>query len=229
MNHSPTVAGLTPERTNRLGDGVYKTLLNELVSGAIEPGSRIMIDRLARIFNVSQTPIREALLRLEAQGLVTKTHLVGYRAAERMTRQRFEDLYEMRLLLEPFAAQKCVERATDEQVEKMLHQADAMNGLLGQETYAAFAQQDAELHEFIAACSGNELLHDSLSALHSHLHLFRLQFSARGTSDALAEHDLVVSAIRDRNAPAASAAMQAHIEHSRDRLLASYSARAGKK
>jgi len=134
----------------------------------------------------------------------------------------------MRLLLEPFAAQMCAERATDEQVETLLHQADAMNGLLGQDSYAAYAQQDAELHEFIAACSGNELLHDGLSALHSHLHLFRLQFSARGTSDALAEHGLVLTAIKERNAPAASATMRAHIEHSRDRLLASYSERAGK-
>ena len=113
-------------------------------------------------------------------------------------------------------------------LRRCYNQADAMNGLLGQDSYAAYAQQGAELHEFIAACSGNELLHDGLSALHSHLHLFRLQFSARGTSDALAERGLVLTAIKERNAPAASATMRAHIEHSRDRLLASYSERAGK-
>ena len=70
----------------------------------IAPGSRITVDNLVRELNVSQTPIREALGRLEGEGLVIKTHLIGYSAAPQISRRRFDELYELRLLLEPEAA-----------------------------------------------------------------------------------------------------------------------------
>ena len=209
-------------RPGRLGDSVYDTLLNELLSGSIEPGSRIMIDRLSRSLGVSQSPIREALLRLEAQGLVTKTHLVGYRAAERMSRRQFEELYEMRLLLEPFAVSGCARLATETQLVKLERMTKEMRQQSGRGSYASFAQQDAEFHEFIASCGGNSLVHDSLSALHGHLHLFRLHFNTQGTSEALREHEQILAAIKERNAEDAAALMKRHIENSRDRLLNAY-------
>ncbi|MBT1002015.1 GntR family transcriptional regulator [Paenarthrobacter sp. DKR-5] len=212
-------------RLGRLGDGVYDTLLNELLSGSIEPGSRIMIDRLSRTLGVSQTPIREALLRLEAQGLVTKTHLVGYRAAERMSRRQFEDLYEMRLLLEPFAATRCAQLASDAQLKALENMTGEMTRHSGRGSYASFAQQDAEFHEFIASCGGNALVHESLSALHGHLHLFRLQFNTQGTAQALREHEQILAAIKNRAPETAAALMKKHIENSRHRLLDAYEKR----
>lgn len=209
-------------RGGRLGDGVYETLLNELLSGSIEPGSRIMIDRLSRTLGVSQSPIREALLRLEAQGLVTKTHLVGYRAAERMSRDQFEELYEMRLLLEPFAASRCAQRATDAQLEALERKTVEMKEQAGHGSYAAFAQQDAQFHELVAACGGNSLVHDSLSALHGHLHLFRLHFNTQGTNEAMREHEQILAAIKDRSPETAAGLMKQHIENSRDRLIDAY-------
>jgi DNA-binding GntR family transcriptional regulator len=206
----------------RLGDGVYNTLLDELLSGAIEPGSRIMIDRLSRTLGVSQSPIREALLRLEAQGLVTKTHLVGYRAADRMTRQQFEDLYEMRLLLEPFAARRCAQRAADSQLGELERMTEDMERDSGHGSYASFARQDAAFHEFIAACGGNLLVQDSLAALHGHLHLFRLRFNTQGTTQAMREHEQILSALKDRDPELAEALMKQHIVNSRERLLNAY-------
>lgn len=218
----PEPAGGSRRRVGRLGDNVYETLLNELLSGSIEPGARIMIDRLSRSLGVSQSPIREALLRLEAQGLVTKTHLVGYRAAERMSRHQFEELYEMRLLLEPFAVSRCARLAADSQIEALEHMTSEMRRQSGRSSYALFAQQDAEFHEFIASCGGNSLVSDSLSALHGHLHLFRLQFNTQGTSEALREHEQILAAIKERNSEGAAALMKRHIENSRDRLLDAY-------
>lgn len=215
-------AGGSSRRPGRLGDSVYDTLLNELLSGSIEPGARIMIDRLSRSLGVSQSPIREALLRLEAQGLVTKTHLVGYRAAERMSRRQFEELYEMRLLLEPFAVGGCARLATDAHIGTLERMTSDMRQQSGKGTYASFAQQDAEFHEFIASCGGNALVHDSLSALHGHLHLFRLQFNTQGTSEALREHEQILAAIKEHDPEGAADLMKRHIEHSRDRLLKAY-------
>jgi DNA-binding GntR family transcriptional regulator len=88
------------KRHIRLGTEIYDLLFGQLMSLRLPPGSRITVDNLARELGVSQTPIREALGRLEMEGLVIKTHLVGYSAAPQLNRQQFEELYELRLLLE---------------------------------------------------------------------------------------------------------------------------------
>ncbi len=93
-------------RPNSLADDVYDAIFAQLMALKIPPGSRITVDNLVKEFNVSHTPIREALGRLEGEGLVLKTHLVGYHAAPQITRRRFDELYELRLLLEPYSAAK---------------------------------------------------------------------------------------------------------------------------
>src|ERR1700735_4414843 len=100
---------ITPEpplRRASLGDDVYDALLTRLISLKIAPGARITVDGLVKDLGVSQPPTRAALVRLEAEGLVVKTHLVGYSAAPLPSRRRFEQIYELRLVLEPLAAAK---------------------------------------------------------------------------------------------------------------------------
>src|SRR4051812_10810655 len=70
------------------------------------PGDRLNIDALARQLAVSPTPVREALARLESDGLVRKRPLIGYTVAPVLTRQEFEELYDMRLILETAAARR---------------------------------------------------------------------------------------------------------------------------
>ncbi|MGY5036823.1 GntR family transcriptional regulator [Streptomyces sp. 900116325] len=78
----------------------------------IDPGSRVTIDVLARELGVSQTPIRDTLSRMEAEGLVVRVPNAGYRFTPQITRHRFEDMLELRLLLEPAAARRSAERAS---------------------------------------------------------------------------------------------------------------------
>jgi DNA-binding GntR family transcriptional regulator len=122
--------GMPPGRSRgRLADEVYDTLLGQLMSLRIEPGSRVTIDALARELGVSQTPIRDALNRMEAEGLVVRVPHAGYRIPPQITRHRFEDMLEVRLLLEPAAARRCAERASSEQVaglQRMLEESEAL-------------------------------------------------------------------------------------------------------
>src|SRR5262245_61848983 len=94
------------QRQRGLPDDGHGARFNNWMSLQIAPGSRITVDGLVRELEVSHTPIREALGRLEGEGLVVKTHLVGYSAAPQITRRQFEELYELRLLLEPDAARR---------------------------------------------------------------------------------------------------------------------------
>src|SRR5690606_2816677 len=109
-------AGLRPAS---MVDNVYEHIYHKLMALEIAPGARIPIDVLAREMGVSQTPVREALNRLEREGLVRKEHLIGYSAAPQWTRKQFEDLYAFRLLLEPQAARLAAQNMTPQALESL--------------------------------------------------------------------------------------------------------------
>jgi DNA-binding GntR family transcriptional regulator len=215
------VAGLL-RRPARLGDEVYSAIFSRIMALEIAPGARISVDALARELGVSQTPIREALARLESEGLVVKTHLVGYSAAPQMSAAQFNDLYELRLQLEPFAAGKAAQLMPDAvvgQLEGLCADMGALAQNDGLGAYAQFAQLDMAFHDQIAASTANRLVVDALGRMHTHVHLFRLVFDTQVTAAALDEHRRVVAAIRQRDGAAAQAAMVAHIEASRARFM----------
>lgn len=210
-----------PARPHRLADNVYRTLLGRLVSNGIEPGSRITVDGISRELSVSQTPVREALTRLEADGLVTKIHLIGYRATLPLDRHRFDDLFAMRLLLEPAAAAGSASRRTEEVCVALRASAATMSEMTSDvklSNYGAFALEDARFHDLIASSCGNELLRETLTRLHAHVHLFRLHYHAVVPIAAISEHEVILDAIAARAPRAASAAMRRHVQQSRGRL-----------
>jgi DNA-binding GntR family transcriptional regulator len=209
-------------RPPRLGEEVYNAIYAQLMSLKIAPGGRISVDNLVRELGVSQTPIREALSRLEAQGLVIKTHLIGYSAAPQLDRQRLEQLYDLRLLVEPHAAARAAEAMSDEAIASLEAIDVEMRSIRNGDArlaYGQFAQSDGMFHDMIALGSGNALIHETLARLHTHVHLFRLYFHARATSDANAEHALIIRSIKARDPNAAERAMRQHIERSRTRFM----------
>jgi DNA-binding GntR family transcriptional regulator len=171
------------QRHRGLADDVYGAIFNKLMSLEISPGARITVDVLVRELEVSQTPIREALGRLEGEGLVVKTHLVGYSASQQITRQRFNEIYELRLLLEPDGARRAAQRVSEDQMRKLEDDAEQMRNLDSRErsSYSRFARLDADLHDTIMKIAGNELIRHTLTHLHTHFHIFRLMFHARVT------------------------------------------------
>lgn|SRR5690606_9314172 len=215
-----TSTALLIKRPSRLGDEVYNAIYAQLMSLKIPPGGRLSVDSLVRELGVSQTPIREALSRLEAQGLVVKTHLVGYSAAAQMDANRFEQLYQLRLLLEPFAAAQAAGNMSEDAITALASHAAAMapDGGDADIAYSRFAQWDSEFHNMVAGGSGNELIQETLARLHIHVHLFRLVYHARAAAAAIEEHALVIDAIRRRDPAAAEAAMAAHIQRSKERF-----------
>ncbi|MBX3529671.1 MAG: GntR family transcriptional regulator [Rhizobiaceae bacterium] len=205
-----------------LAEEVYEAILARLTALKIAPGARITVDGLARELSVSQTPIREALGRLEGEGLVVKTHLIGYSAAPHMTRRRFEELYELRLMLEPAIAAIATGRLTTERLDALR----AMAGIMSRRRrgdarlrYSAFARQDAIFHDRIAEIAGNELVRRTLEHQHVHFHIFRLVEHSQVTEAALEEHETLLAAFAAGDEAAAEHAMRVHIERSRDRLL----------
>ena len=205
-----------------LTEEVYETILARLTALEIAPGARITVDGLARELNVSQTPIREALGRLEGEGLVVKTHLIGYSAAPAMTRHRFEELFELRLMLEPTIAARAAARVTADNLSSLRAMFDLMSKRRRGDSrlrYSAFARQDAIFHDRIAEIAGNELVRRTHFHQHTHFHIFRLVEHSDVTEAALEEHGVLLAALASGDSEAAGQAMRIHIERSRDRLF----------
>ena len=208
-----------------LGDEVYEVLLAEVISFALPPGERLSVDGLSRRLGVSQTPIRAALIRLEAEGLVVKKQNIGYSVAPQLSGSRFREIYEFRLLLEPALAALAAERVSAADLAKIESLNAEMASLTSEDThanYSKFALLDSAFHSRIAEASGNSVAVDALERLYTHMHLFRLRYHATIAMQAVKEHVAIVDALRQRDPQTANNAMRVHIETSRERMQPFY-------
>ncbi|MEU5849710.1 GntR family transcriptional regulator [Saccharopolyspora shandongensis] len=207
-----------------LADSVYEAVKAMIMDHEIKPGERVGIDAIARTLDVSPTPVREALSRLTADGLVTKRSLAGYRATELLTPQGLEELFEMRLLLEPRAAALAAENCDDEHLDRIEELLERMRAVpYSGERYAGygdFAALDQLFHDTIAEAGGRRLLADAVQRLHSHLHIFRLGGIAGAGQLTVAEHDRILRALLRRNPDRAFGAMTEHLTLSLERQRA---------
>jgi DNA-binding GntR family transcriptional regulator len=205
-----------------LSDDVYETVKGLIMDSVVEPGTRLNIDALTRELGISQTPIRESLARLESDGLVIKEPLRGYRVSSRLTREEFEDLFEFRLHLEPWAAGRAAERASADDLvrlkDEMLSYTEVPDRS-DHNSYKAMAAHDQRFHDLVLELARNDTARQSFARTHCHLHLFRLYYGRGIATKALREHKAIVAAVRRGEPSAASAAMRTHIEASRSRLL----------
>ncbi|MFY1672917.1 GntR family transcriptional regulator [Plantactinospora sp. WMMB334] len=220
---------LRPARRTTLADDVYESVRALLMDHAVAPGERINIDALARRLEVSPTPVREALARLESDGLVRKRPLAGYTAAPLLTRAEFDELVEMRLILETASARRVADRFADRpdagaagELTRLRREAELPGQVPGTEGFAAiaaFTSQDARFHHLLAEWSGNRMLHAAVVRLRAHLHLFRLHFPAAHHGTSAREHLRIVDAVATGDPDAAGTAMRDHLLAAADRHL----------
>lgn len=212
---------LRPARRQILTDNVYETVKGLVMDHHISPGSRVNIDALARELQVSPTPLREALARLESDGLVTKEPLRGYSTTPLLERKQLDDLYELRLLLEPPAAAKAAANITPEGRARLQAELDTCSEAPPAGEYDAYkemAAHDTRFHDLIMQLSGNTAMRDALERTHMHLHLFRLYYGSGIGMKALKEHQRIVRAIGSGNEERAAAAMRSHLETAKKRF-----------
>lgn len=208
-----------------LVDDVYDAVLGLLMDRVLEPGSRVNIDAVARELDVSPTPVREALTRLEAEGLVAKRALKGYVAAPLLDAAGLADLFDMRRLLEPEAARRAATRLEAADAETLAASVAALDDAAHEQDddehyqgYRRFIDEDLRFHHLIARASGSPLLWDAVVRLRAHMHLYRLNFRHDFAADTVHEHEAVLEALRAGDADRAAAAMRTHIDRSYGRL-----------
>ncbi|HWA80990.1 MAG TPA: GntR family transcriptional regulator [Acetobacteraceae bacterium] len=205
----------------------YDAVKAMILDQEIPPRAHIAIDLLAQTLGVSQTPIREAMARLEGDGLVVREENGRLHVADVLDRAGFEQLYVMRLALEPLAAAFAAEAATQAEILSLRETIAQMGASAGQGSsagYAPFLGADTAFHEGIARAGGNRFLADAVHHLHSH-HRLAFLYRNRGVTDwqvARGEHVRIAEAIAGRDPEQAAAMMRAHIERSREVLRAGF-------
>jgi DNA-binding GntR family transcriptional regulator len=209
-----------PER-NLLADDVYQILKEGLLSRRIVPGARLNLDQLARELHVSNTPVRQALARLESDGLVTKEPFRGFAASQLLDSRAIAELYEFRLLIEPPSAA----RAARQRGEADLAELDALCDVEDIRRLVAdpsaqdeVGQRDAEFHGCIARQAGNKLVAENLTAALNRMRPYTLYHRHGAGEQAWEEHRTIAAAIRNADSDAAAAAMRHHLTNGRDRI-----------
>ncbi len=221
MSSSTSSPAVLPPVRAALVDGVYEAIKTWIMDSVRGPGVRANIDALARALDVSPTPVREALVRLDAEGFVTKEQSRGYTVTAPLTASQVADLYEFRLLLEPWAAGRAADRVDAAAGQRLFDELATCPDAPADdsyETYRALTAHDQRFHDLILEVAGNDEARRAFASTNCHVHLFRLSYGRGMGVEALREHRAVAEAIVGGDNAAAAAAMAAHLTQSSDRI-----------
>jgi len=199
----------------------YRQLLEAILNGSLKPGSRIREVELADWLAISRTPVREALRRLESEGLICNAPHQGMSIAE-LDYQAVMELYQMREVLEGTAAHLAARQASDAEVFNLRELYQQQQTLL--DDPVAQAINNRAFHNALYHAAHNRYLLKSLNSLRDAMALLgatTYQLSGRSET-ALHEHESVLLAIENRDSLAAEQAARDHIraaQRARIRLL----------
>lgn len=193
------------------GQGAYAVLLDEIWSGKLPSGARLTETEIATRLNISRTPVREAIRRLEADGLVSHIPRSGA-VVRQLTYPEVMELYEMRWVLEGTAARLAARSASIVEIDEL----DAINTEMADAIgdSARLFVLNRQFHNTLIAAARNRYLVRSVRAIDTTLSILgpsTLEESDRARA-AITEHSAVVEALRKRDSSAAENMMRAHID-----------------
>jgi DNA-binding GntR family transcriptional regulator len=219
--HGP-VLGPPPVRET-VAAAAYRRLREAILAGRIPMGSRINEAELAAEWGISRTPIRDALRRLEADGLVQASPGRGM-VVPVLSRSDVEELYGLREGLEGMAARLAAERATPPFLAQLNTLLKTYGAALKRDDLAQLIQVDAALHDAVAQMSQNRRLEQAALAARLRLHgINGRSFALRGRAGrTFREMATLVAAIRTRNPVRAESGMRAHLAGLRADVLAAF-------
>ncbi|WGF86740.1 GntR family transcriptional regulator [Marinivivus vitaminiproducens] len=201
-----------------LADQVVHVLQERILDRVYAPGARLNIDALARELDLSSTPIREALSRLSAKGLVTASSFAGYSVAPVPSRAWFEQLLTYRILTEGWAARALAKRRAPAPIARMRQSLKALERASGGRRARDFIpanKADQAFHEAMLEGAGNAILAEAVRNLHPHLHHARLFAKVpQDITPVKAEHRAILEAIEAGDEDAAERALTAHLQAS---------------
>lgn len=194
---------------------IYRELRREIIMGHRNPGERFTVEVIARHYDTSVTPVRDALQMLSQEGLVTIKPRSGY-FVSRITLKELRDMLELRRILEVAAIERAVLRITDDQIAQLKN---VHAGYTGDDdaSYDRYTDENRRFHYLLAEASGNHELASMLGHLHDRLARFMVMRQGGRSQDIT--HAKIVAALEDHNVEVARRALLDEIDTSRDTIL----------
>ncbi len=160
MNNSVFQPALRPLASDHIATEIEKAI----IGGGLRPGAKLALNDLAKQFNVSMIPVREALNRLSAQGLITRKPNVGTFVVE-LTMREMEQILEIRIPLEGLAARFAASRSNPADIESLRGTVAKMAETLSNGDFTAYSTQDVKFHQKLWTCSQNPFLEKALATM----------------------------------------------------------------
>jgi DNA-binding GntR family transcriptional regulator len=199
---------------------VYEELKLLIVQGKIKPGMRLMEEELAEDMGVSRTPIREAIRKLEKEGLITIEPRRGAYVSQ-LSKQDMLEILEVRQNVEGFAAELAAKRITEEEKIKLKNIADEYEKAVSENDMAAMIKADTTFHHTIVEATRNKLLIQMVEQLQELVLRFRyLYYDNFKRSEKMAEeHKLIYQAVLEGNSDVAKESADVHISRLKDLIM----------
>ena len=197
-----------------LRDVVFNTLRQAILKGELGPGERLMEIQLAERLGGSRTPIREAIRKLELEGLVLMIPRKGAEVAK-ISEKSLRDVLELRRSLEELAIELACQRMTEEEIDELEDAQRAFRKAVDSKDVMLMAETDEKYHEIIYQGTKNSRLVQILNNLREQMYRYRLEYikDADKRQILLIEHDNILKAVRNRKVAEAKAAMREHIDN----------------
>jgi DNA-binding GntR family transcriptional regulator len=208
-----------------LPDRLYAVLKHRILTCVMRPGERIMEKDICAEMTVSRTPLREALNRLALEGLVVLTPYRGYAVAPVIVKA-FQELCEVRRIIEADSAALAAARATPEQLVALRAEARLTYTPGDPATYEGYLRSNSRFHRALVRCTGNSLLETMVtSALDRHQRPLYLGLDVGvDAAAATSEHVQLVDALEQHDAALARSLMFEHVAHGERRIVAALTA-----
>jgi DNA-binding GntR family transcriptional regulator len=205
-----------------LTEHAYGRIRQAIICWDLEPGEQVTELQLTSRFDLSRAAVRAALARLAHDGLVRPVPRQGFVVAP-ITLQHVQDLFGVRLIVEPAAARLLAQRGDGDVIARLneLNEACAVRGELIDSV--ALRQANAAFHVGLASATGNERLanitRDSLDEMQRILYIPQIARDSTNIEETFAEHELIIAAIRARDPQAAERATVEHINRNRQTII----------
>jgi DNA-binding GntR family transcriptional regulator len=200
-----------------LNQKAYAEIRFRILNGELSAETPLSEYQLAEELELSRTPVREAVKRLEREGLVQSIPNRGTFVAE-LTARDISEIYQVREQLEGFAARIAAETMSDESIKRLEEEISILNTLASDGRLIEVVDSDIRLHKHIIASTQNSRLIELLGTLDDQMHRVRALFpqSSQWLEATLTAHANIVKAIKARDGEEAEKAMKAHLRSARE-------------
>ena len=197
-----------------LRDVVFNTLRNAILTGELPPGERLMEIKLADKLGVSRTPIREAIRKLELEGLVVNTPRKGAEVAN-ISPEDLRDVLEVRRSLEVLAISLACEKMTEETLALLHENIDAFKHSVDAKATSDIASVDVTFHDIIYKSTGNNRLIQILNNISEQMYRYRFEYikNKESWNRLVEEHTNIYEAIKNRDKDLAVKSILLHIDN----------------